>query len=162
MSDRVAAPALPLDRWIDTRRTAIEDALERLLPAPPACPALIADTMRYSVRAGGKRLRPLLALAAAEAVGAIATPPIGQDEASALATPLACALELIHTYSLVHDDLPAMDNDVLRRGMPTLHVVAGEGQAILAGDGLLTLAFNLIAGEPWSKDWEFMSNKLDV
>ncbi len=144
MSTHVAEPPLPLDRWIDDRRSAIEDAIERLLPAPPACPALIADAMRYSVRAGGKRLRPLLALAAAEAVGAIATPPIGQDEASALATPLACALELIHTYSLVHDDLPAMDNDVLRRGMPTLHVVHGEGMAILGGDALLTEAFAML------------------
>ena len=145
MSEHVAEPALPLDRWIDGRRAAIEDALERLLPAPPACPALIADAMRYSVRAGGKRLRPLLALAAAETVGAIGRPPLRADEACARAMPLACALELIHTYSLVHDDLPAMDNDVLRRGMPTLHVVHGEGMAILGGDALLTEAFAMLA-----------------
>jgi geranylgeranyl diphosphate synthase, type II len=145
MSTDVAEPDVRLDRWIDTRRTAIEDALERQLPTPPACPALIADAMRYSVRAGGKRLRPLLALAAAEAVGAIATPPLRADEACAHAMPLACALELIHTYSLVHDDLPAMDNDVLRRGLPTLHVVHGEGMAILGGDALLTEAFAMLA-----------------
>src|SRR5215208_5841847 len=145
MSDRVAEPAVPLDRWIDTRRTAIEDALERLLPAPPACPALIADTMRYSVRAGGKRLRPLLALAAAESVAAISGSAMSSHEACARAMPLACALELIHTSSLVHDDLPAMDNDVLRRGLPTLHVVHGEGMAILGGDALLTEAFAILA-----------------
>jgi geranylgeranyl diphosphate synthase type II len=145
MSNDVAEPHVRLDRWIDTRRSAVEDALERQLPVPPACPALIADAMRYSVRAGGKRLRPLLALAAAEAVGAICAPPLVPDEACARAMPLACALELIHTYSLVHDDLPAMDNDVLRRGLPTLHVVHGEGMAILGGDALLTEAFAMLA-----------------
>jgi geranylgeranyl diphosphate synthase, type II len=145
MSNDVAEADVRLDRWIDTRRTAIEDALERQLPTPPACPALIADAMRYSVRAGGKRLRPLLAFAAAEAVGAIGAPPLAADEACARAMPLACALELIHTYSLVHDDLPAMDNDVLRRGLPTLHVVHGEGMAILGGDALLTEAFGMLA-----------------
>jgi geranylgeranyl diphosphate synthase, type II len=145
MSNDVAEPDVRLDRWIDTRRTAIEDALEHQLPTPPACPALIADAMRYSVRAGGKRLRPLLALAASEAVGAMGEPPLGGDEACARAMPLACALELIHTYSLVHDDLPAMDNDVLRRGLPTLHVVHGEGMAILGGDALLTEAFAMLA-----------------
>ncbi len=108
--------------------------------------------MAYSLLGGGKRLRPILCLASCDAVGG--------DRAMAM--PTACAIEMIHTYSLIHDDLPAMDNDTMRRGRPTLHVVAGEGQAILAGDGLLTLAFNVIAGEPWSKDWEFMSNKLDV
>ena len=87
--------------------------------------------MRYSLTAGGKRLRPILCLASAEAVGG--------DRAMAM--PAACAIELIHTYSLIHDDLPAMDNDTMRRGRPTLHVVAGEGMAILAGDGLLTEAF---------------------
>ena len=87
--------------------------------------------MHYSLTAGGKRVRPVLCLAGAEAVGA----PVDA------ALPTACALELIHTYSLIHDDLPAMDDDSLRRGRPTLHVVAGEGMAILAGDGLLTEAF---------------------
>src|SRR5918995_7179052 len=144
MSNDVAEPDVRLDRWIDTRRTAIEDALERQLPTPPACPALIADAMRYSVRAGGKRLRPLLALAAAEAVGVMGEPPLAQDQACARAMPLACALELIHTYSLVHDDLPAMDNDVLRRGLPTLRVVHGEGMAILGGGGLLAEALPML------------------
>src|SRR5688572_30882009 len=102
--------------------------------------------MRYSVMAGGKRLRPLLTLAAAEAVA----DTIGEDPARAceLALPSACALEMIHTYSLVHDDLPAMDDDVLRRGRPTAHVVYGEGLAILAGDALLAEAFALLANEP--------------
>jgi geranylgeranyl diphosphate synthase type II len=101
--------------------------------------------MRYSLLAGGKRLRPVLALAAAEAIAAAS----GRDlaEARARAMPAACALELIHTYSLVHDDLPAMDNDTMRRGRPTNHVVFGEGLAILAGDGLLTEAFALMARE---------------
>src|SRR5688572_28133430 len=91
--------------------------------------------MRYSLTAGGKRLRPVLCLASAEAVGG--------DRAAAM--PAACAIELIHTYSLIHDDLPAMDNDTMRRGRPTLHVVAGEGMAILAGDGLLTEAFAVLS-----------------
>ena len=98
--------------------------------------------MRYSVTAGGKRLRPILCLASAEAVG-------GDRR---MAMPAACALEFIHTYSLIHDDLPAMDDDTLRRGRPTLHVVAGEGMAILAGDGLLTEAFSLMAREPRGDD----------
>ena len=108
------------------------------LPAPPQCPAVIATAMGYSLAAGGKRLRPVLCLAGADAVGSNRE----------LAMPAACALELIHTYSLIHDDLPAMDNDSLRRGRPTLHVVAGDGLAILAGDGLLTEAFALLARAP--------------
>ena len=133
----------PLDAYLQTRRTEIEAALLAWLPAPPGTPRVVADAMRYSVEAGGKRLRPILCLAAAETV-ATAT---GTDGAVArrLALPAACAIEMIHTYSLVHDDLPAMDNDTLRRGLPTLHVVAGEGMAILAGDGLLTEAFALLA-----------------
>jgi geranylgeranyl diphosphate synthase type II len=102
--------------------------------------------MRYSLFAGGKRLRPILALAAAEPSGR--AHGLASDQARALALPSACALELIHTYSLVHDDLPAMDDDTLRRGRPTSHVVFGEGQAILAGDALLTEAFALMAREP--------------
>ena len=100
--------------------------------------------MRYSVMAGGKRLRPLLVLAAAEAVAETS----GARDTASLAMSAACAVELIHTYSLVHDDLPAMDNDTLRRGRPTAHVVYGEGMAILSGDGLLTEAFALLAREP--------------
>src|SRR5688572_16029821 len=102
--------------------------------------------MRYSLFAGGKRLRPTLALAAAESVAR--SSGLDPDGAQALAMPAACALELIHTYSLVHDDLPAMDDDVLRRGRPTAHVVYGEGLAILAGDALLTQAFAHLATEP--------------
>ena len=102
--------------------------------------------MRYSVMAGGKRLRPLLVLAAAEAVAS--TSGLHDGEAQQLAMPAACAIELIHTYSLVHDDLPAMDDDTLRRGRPTAHVMFGEGQAILSGDALHTEAFMLMAREP--------------
>jgi geranylgeranyl pyrophosphate synthase len=107
--------------------------------------------MRYSVFAGGKRLRPILTLAAADAVArSTGSRP---DVASHLALPAACAIELIHTYSLIHDDLPAMDNDTLRRGRPTLHVVYGDGIAILAGDGLQAAAFAILAGEPDDAEW---------
>jgi geranylgeranyl diphosphate synthase type II len=108
--------------------------------------------MRYSVSAGGKRLRPILCLASAEAVGG--------DWRQAM--PAACAIEFIHTYSLIHDDLPAMDNDTLRRGQPTLHVVAGEAMAILAGDGLLTEAFALMAREPSESDPSLAARKVRV
>jgi geranylgeranyl diphosphate synthase, type II len=135
-----------LGPWLADRRVEVDAALERFLPAAPECPPRVSEAMRYSLFAGGKRLRPILALAAAEAVA-----DANGDDASlarALALPAACALELIHTYSLVHDDLPAMDDDTLRRGRPTSHVVFGEGLAILAGDGLLTEAFALMAREP--------------
>jgi geranylgeranyl diphosphate synthase, type II len=135
-----------LQSWLETRRREIDAALELFLPRAPDCPARVDEAMRYSVFAGGKRLRPTLALAAAEAVALANRGDV--ERARALALPAACALELIHTYSLVHDDLPAMDDDVLRRGRPTSHVVFGEGMAILAGDGLLTEAFALMAREP--------------
>jgi geranylgeranyl diphosphate synthase type II len=138
--------ASDLGNWLEARRREIDAALELFLPRVPDCPARVDEAMRYSVFAGGKRLRPTLALAAAEAV-ALANRG-DAERARALALPAACALELIHTYSLVHDDLPAMDDDVLRRGRPTSHVVFGEGMAILAGDGLLTEAFALMAREP--------------
>ena len=138
--------------WIAERRDEIERALAGILPAPPDCPPLVHQAMAYSVTAGGKRLRAVLCLASAEAVGG--------DRA--LAMPAACAIELIHTYSLIHDDLPAMDDDVLRRGRPTLHVVAGEGMAILAGDGLLTEAFHLLATEPQTSDVSTITRKLDA
>jgi geranylgeranyl diphosphate synthase type II len=139
-------PASDLGEYLRARRSRVEAALERYLPAPPTCPAIISEAMRYSLFAGGKRLRPVLALAAAEAVAA----RLGTDagEAVELALPTACALEMIHTYSLVHDDLPAMDDDTLRRGRATSHVVFGEGIAILAGDALLTEALALMAREP--------------
>ena len=114
--------------------------------------------MRYSLLAGGKRLRPLLALASAEAVAL--RDGASPDAARQLALPASCALELIHTYSLIHDDLPAMDNDVLRRGRPTAHVIYGEGLAILAGDGLLTEAFHLLASEPASGPGDLAQRKI--
>ena len=130
--------------FLERARAQVDQALERYLAKPPDCPPLLAEAMRYSVFAGGKRLRPLLALSAADAVrGGRAA-----DDAIADALPAACAIELIHTYSLIHDDLPAMDNDTLRRGRPTLHVVYGDGIAILAGDGLQAEAFALLAREP--------------
>jgi geranylgeranyl pyrophosphate synthase len=138
------ASSAELRTWLDARRRTVDAALDRWLPAPPAAPSEVCDAMRYSVMAGGKRLRPLLVLAAAEAVAERA----GAPAATSLALPAACAVELVHTYSLVHDDLPAMDNDTLRRGRPTAHVVYGEGMAILSGDGLLTEAFALLAREP--------------
>ena len=121
----------------DARRR-VEEALDRFTPRaddPEApCPPRLAEAMRYSLLAGGKRLRPILALMAAEACGA--------DPAGAI--PSACAAEMIHTYSLIHDDLPAMDDDDLRRGRPTCHKAFDEATAILAGDGLLTLAFETV------------------
>lgn len=121
-------------------RSMVEERLKQLLPEEPNAfaannrPQLLAESMRYSVLAGGKRLRPCLLLAACEAFG-------GKAEE---ALDFACAMEMIHTYSLIHDDLPGMDNDVLRRGKPTNHVVFGVGQAILAGDGLLNLAYEVM------------------
>jgi geranylgeranyl diphosphate synthase type II len=141
-----------LSEYLRARQTEIDAALDEVLPSPPVCPAVVANAMRYSVTAGGKRLRPVLCLASAEAVGGN----------RALVMPAACAIELIHTYSLIHDDLPAMDNDTMRRGRPTLHVVAGEGMAILAGDGLQAQAFAVLAREPRSRDPEIMRRKLRV
>lgn len=138
-----------LETWLAARRDAVDAALERFLPHATTGPVRLAEAMRYSLFAGGKRLRPMLTLAAAEAVGV--RTGLSPADAHDLALPAACALELIHTYSLVHDDLPAMDNDVLRRGRPTAHVVFGEGMAILAGDALLTDAFALLAREPGSE-----------
>jgi len=114
--------------------------------------------MRYSLFAGGKRLRPVLTLAAADTIARAAGEQT--DAAMQLALPAACAIELIHTYSLIHDDLPAMDNDTLRRGRPTLHVVYGDGIAILAGDGLQAEAFSLLAREPQTADAAITQRKL--
>jgi geranylgeranyl pyrophosphate synthase len=164
--------------FLNRARVQVDEALERCLPSPPACPAIVSDAMRYSVFAGGKRLRPTLTLAAADAVArAPEAPPHAADTearrafdgvavsraaAVALALPAACAIELIHSYSLIHDDLPAMDNDTLRRGRPTLHVVYGDGIAILAGDGLHAAAFTLLAREPAGDDPELALRKLRV
>ncbi len=141
-------------------RAAVDTMLDRVLPRPPDCPAIVADAMRYSVMAGGKRVRPILVLAAADGVARASRADAA--EARRLALPAACALELIHTYSLIHDDLPAMDDDDLRRGRPTLHTVVGEGQAILAGDGLQAEAFRLIVREPESADAAVVTRKIRV
>ena len=131
--------------YIGARRAQIDEALARFLPSPAGVARrVLYEAMRYSLDAGGKRLRPILTLAAAETVAR----PSTAARAIELALPAACAIEFIHTYSLIHDDLPAMDDDSLRRGRPTNHVVHGEGMAILAGDGLLTEAFALMADEP--------------
>ncbi len=127
---------LSLDEYLESRKTLVDQALELYLPAESTEPSVIFRSARYSVFAGGKRLRPILCIGAAEAVG-------GPIDA---VMPSACALELIHTYSLIHDDLPAMDDDDFRRGKPTSHKVFGEAVAILAGDALLTDAFRIIAG----------------
>jgi geranylgeranyl pyrophosphate synthase len=149
-----------LDAFLSQSRRRVDEALDRYLPNPPACPAVLSDAMRYSVFAGGKRLRPILTLAAADAIARAAGS--SPDAAADLALPAACAIELIHTYSLIHDDLPAMDNDTLRRGRPTLHVVYGDGVAILAGDGLQAAAFAVLASEPGGADGEMARRKLRV
>jgi geranylgeranyl diphosphate synthase type II len=124
-----------LKAYLKSRQQKIDRALDRYLPKESVKPATIHKAMRYSLFAGGKRLRPILCLAAAEACG-------GKIDN---ALPLACALECIHTYSLVHDDLPSMDNDDFRRGRATCHKVFGDGIAVLAGDGLLTIAFEIVS-----------------
>jgi len=116
-------------------RERVNARLEKYVEQQPGVPQRLQEAMAYSLLAGGKRLRPILVLLSCEACG-------GQAEA---AFPAACAIEMVHTYSLIHDDLPAMDNDDLRRGRPTNHVVYGEALAILAGDGLLTLAFDVLS-----------------
>ncbi len=127
--------SLDLQAYMAERARAVDEALGAYLPSESDPPETLHKAMRYSVFAGGKRLRPVLVMAGAEAVG-------GRMDA---VMPTACAVEMIHTYSLIHDDLPAMDNDDFRRGVPTNHKVFGEAIAILAGDALLTLAFRLIA-----------------
>ena len=121
---------MDLTGYLKSRQRLIDHALDRFLPKETAAPPTIHKAMRYSLFAGGKRLRPILCLAAAEGCRGKAT----------AALPLACAMECIHTYSLVHDDLPSMDNDDFRRGRATCHKVFGDGIAVLAGDALLTVA----------------------
>jgi len=124
-----------LKKYLQIRQRKIDRALDGYLPKANTKPVTLHKAMRYSLFAGGKRLRPILCLAAAEAChGSIDN-----------ALPLACSLECIHTYSLVHDDLPSMDNDDFRRGRPTCHKVFGEGIAVLAGDALLTIAFQIVS-----------------
>jgi geranylgeranyl diphosphate synthase type II len=124
-----------IQRYLQERKALVDEALGRYLPEAEQHPAVFFQAMRYSLFAGGKRVRPILAIAAAEAVGATVEEVM----------PLACALECIHTYSLIHDDLPALDNDDYRRGRLTNHKVFGEANAILAGDGLLTFAFEILS-----------------
>lgn len=126
---------MDIKQYLDQKRRQVEESLQDFMPQPQGLPAKHVEAMRYSLFAGGKRIRPILCLAAAEAVCGGTTG----------AMPAACALECIHTYSLIHDDLPAMDNDDFRRGKPTNHKVFGEAAAILAGDGLLTFAFELLS-----------------
>jgi len=130
-----------LKSYFESRRKLVEKSLEKYLLKTSEPPKEIHESMRYSVLAGGKRLRPILVIAASETCG-------GKAE---WVMPTACAAEMIHTYSLVHDDLPAMDNDSLRRGRPTNHIVYGEAMAILAGDGLLTRAFEIAATNAFVK-----------
>ena len=124
-----------LPQYLSEKQRVIERVLDSHLPPESERPSILHKAMRYSVFAGGKRLRPLLCLAAAEAVG-------GSADAALLP---AAAIEILHTYTLIHDDLPAMDNDDLRRGKPTCHIAFGEANAILAGDALLTMAFQWMA-----------------
>jgi geranylgeranyl diphosphate synthase type II len=135
---------MDLALYLKSRQKEIDRALDRYLPKATVPPATIHKAMRYSLFAGGKRLRPILCLAANEACG-------GKSKA---ALPLACALECIHTYSLVHDDLPSMDNDDFRRGRATCHKVFGDGIAVLTGDALLTIAFEIAARAQGSRRYD--------
>ena len=126
---------MDITSYLSRKKDSVDKALEKLMPPTKTFPSSVHEAMRYSLFAGGKRVRPILAMAAAEALGA----------KSAGLLPLAGTLELIHTYSLIHDDLPAMDNDDFRRGRPTCHKVYGEAIAILAGDGLLNMAFEVLS-----------------
>lgn len=139
---------MTLEAYFEARRRQIDAWLDRLLPSETVPPREIHRAMRYSVFAGGKRLRPILTLATGESFGA--------PEEWLL--PVGCALEMIHTYSLIHDDLPAIDNDDVRRGKPTCHKVFGEALAILAGDALFTRAFQTLADVPVSR--EFLERKI--
>ena len=145
-----------LATYLQTCRAEVDEALERFLPNAETCPEVLAEAMRYSVLAGGKRFRPVLTLMTADAIDE------AQDTASSRASimPVACAIEFIHTYSLVHDDLPAMDDDTLRRGRATTHMAYGEGLAILAGDGLLTQAFHLLTNELVNADRSMVNRQL--
>lgn len=133
---------MKLPPFFEEARVAVDEHLDKLLPAESVPPSSIHQAMRYSVFAGGKRIRPILCLEAAR---------IFDGEVSQALFP-GCAIEFIHTYSLIHDDLPALDNDDLRRGKPTCHKKFGEATAILAGDALLTLAFETIAATPVASD----------
>jgi geranylgeranyl diphosphate synthase type II len=132
-----------LNDYLAERRARVETALDQLLPAAETEPTVLHEAMRYAVFTGGKRLRPILCMAAAEACG-------GKAEAGLLP---GCAVEVLHTYTLVHDDLPCMDDDDERRGKPTVHVAFGETNAVLAGDALQALAFELLGRTPQTERW---------
>lgn len=129
---------MDIDLYLEDKRRIVETGLQALMLKTDGPFSRHLEAMRYSLFAGGKRIRPILCLAAGEAID-------NRTEVAEHLLPIACALEFIHTYSLIHDDLPAMDNDALRRGKPTNHILFGEAGAILAGDGLLTLAFQLLS-----------------
>lgn len=133
---------MDIAEYLEQQRLNVDRFLDLVAPTAVTPPTTLHESLRYSLLAGGKRIRPILAIAAAEAIGA-AVPGL---------MPVACSLELIHTYSLIHDDLPSMDNDDFRRGKPTNHKVYGEAMAILAGDALLTMAFDLISRPDLMKD----------
>ncbi len=133
-----ASQTVSLPAYLKKTGALVDRALQRFLPRATVRSGTLHEAMRYSIFAGGKRLRPILSVAAAESCGG----PPGN------ALPAACAVECIHTYSLIHDDLPCMDDDDLRRGRPTNHKVYGEGIAVLAGDALLTIAFEILAQSP--------------
>lgn len=137
-----SGPAMKLPAFFEPDRAQVEKTLDLLLPFEGTFPPLIHRAMRYSVFAGGKRIRPILCLESARIFESDVTPALNA----------ACAMEFIHTYSLIHDDLPALDNDDLRRGKPTCHKQFGEATAILAGDGLLTLAFQVLGATPAAPD----------
>ncbi|MEA2014959.1 MAG: polyprenyl synthetase family protein, partial [Thermodesulfobacteriota bacterium] len=126
-----------LEEYLETKKKIVDRALEEYLPKRDGFSSEISESMRYTLFAGGKRIRPVLCMASAEAVGGRADTVLS----------VACAIEMIHTYSLIHDDLPLMDNDDYRRGKPSNHKVFGEGVAVLAGDALLTEAFCLMSGK---------------
>ncbi|MGE5346505.1 MAG: polyprenyl synthetase family protein [Acidithiobacillales bacterium] len=142
------SPVLSLAEVLEARRVEVEETLRDLLPPEGDDPKGLARAMRYSTLAGGKRIRPVLCLIAAEACGPAESRPPREELAAA-----AAALELFHTYSLIHDDLPCMDDDSLRRGKPTCHVVFGEATALLAGDTLQTLGFEVLATRPRGEEW---------
>ena len=146
VSSRVAivTEAVEFPEWMRVHQLRVEEVLEQMLPAATIAPARLHEAMRYAVLGSGKRVRPLLAFAAGEVARA-------RPESVAIA---AAAVELIHAYSLVHDDLPCMDDDLLRRGKPTCHVAFDEATALLVGDSLQSLAFQILSQQPWAPDPE--------
>ncbi len=144
LTSHLQSAGLDIRQYLERKRQEVDGYLQSVIPSVETMPTTLHESMRYSLFAGGKRVRPILAIAAAEAVG----------EANESVLPVAASLELIHTYSLIHDDLPSMDNDDFRRGKPTNHKVYGEAMAILAGDALLTMSFELCTGAHAEHDLE--------